>query len=425
MKWKHRGIYLSAALAVSVAVGIFAGGCSKQNAVTEEGSSDVDLATLESPIYTEANHQLAGISESVHQTDESSENVLMADTPTPTATPTPTQTPVPTMTPTPTNSPAPTCTPTPTCTPMPTFTPTPTPDPRADVMNHYNNLGVVDAVNNYLNIRETPGTNGKLIGKVLKHSGVEILEDCANGWLKIKFDEADNGFGYVASEFIAKGDDAKVLAMEHAFMMAKVNAECLNVREQPNTDCTILTQLSANERYEVTDILDGWIEISLGGSEEDEKEAHAYVCADYVQLGYYLPGPIEFSEEELGPKINPVRTQMVNFAMQYLGGRYVWGGETLGVGVDCSGFMRQIYKNFGYSLNRCSYDQAKQGTPITADQLKPGDLVFYSRPGFSIGHVAMYIGNGQVIHAFNEKRGIIITAYNYTTPVKMVNIIGE
>lgn len=337
----------------------------------------------------------------------------------PTPTPEPTATPTPTLTPEPTA--APTSTPEPTATP----TPTPTPDPKASVLQHYSNLGVVSDVNNYLNVRDAAGTDGNVIGKVLKNSGVEILEDCGNGWYKIQFVYSDTGYGYVAAEFIVTGSEAEALAVQNAMQMVNVSAECLNVREQPTTESDVLTQLSTNEKYQVTNVLDGWVEISLG-TNEDGTEAVAYVSADYVTLGYYLPGPVEFQESAANePTINPVRTELVNFAMQYLGGAYVWGGTTLGVGVDCSGFTQQVFAHFGYTLNRVSYDQAVQGVAITADQLQPGDLVFYSRPGYTIGHVAIYIGNGQVIHAFNASQGIIITSYDYATPIKMVNIIGE
>ena len=299
----------------------------------------------------------------------------------------------------------------------------PAPDPREQVLNHYQNLGVVNDVNNYLNVRNEPNLDAKVIGKVLKYGGVNILETTADGWLKISFPYAECGYGYVYGEFVSKGEDAIALAVANSLQMISVDTEVLNVREEPNTDCKILTQIITGEHYQVVNIENGWVEITLGVDDKSGQEILAYVSEEFVQLGYYLSEPIEYVPEVT---INPVRTAIVEDALQYLGGRYVWGGETLGEGVDCSGFTRQIFANHGIYLHRVSYDQATQGVQITdASQLKPGDLVFYSRPGLQIGHVAIYIGNGQVIHAYNVSQGIIITPYNYATPMKMMNVIGD
>lgn len=297
------------------------------------------------------------------------------------------------------------------------------PDPREQVLNHYQNLGVVNDVNNYLNVRNEPNLDATVIGKVLKYGGVNILEATAEGWLKISFPYVDCGYGYVYGEFVSQGQDAIALAVNNSLQMISVDTEVLNVREQPNTDCKILTQIITGEHYQVVNIENGWVEITLGVDDKSGEDILAYVSEEFVQLGYYLSEPIEYVPEVT---INPVRTAIVEDALQYLGGRYVWGGETLGVGVDCSGFTKQIFAKHGIYLNRVSYDQATQGTQLTdASQLKPGDLVFYSRPGLQIGHVAIYIGNGQVIHAYNPSQGIIITPYNYATPMKMMNIIGD
>lgn len=112
------------------------------------------------------------------------------------------------------------------------------------------------------------------------------------------------------------------------------------------------------------------------------------------------------------------RTAMVAYAKQFLGGKYVYGGTSLTDGVDCSGFVMRIYEYFGYDIGRTSRDQAAGGRSISYSQLQPGDLIFYAS-GDTINHVAMYIGNGDVIHASNATNGIIISKYNYRTPCKM------
>ena len=101
------------------------------------------------------------------------------------------------------------------------------------------------------------------------------------------------------------------------------------------------------------------------------------------------------------------RNALVSNAKQYLGLSYVWGGNSLSSGVDCSGFTKLIYAQYGVTLERHSGHQAKQGTAVTMDTIRPGDLVFYARNGV-VYHVGIYIGNGQIIHAANETLGVCI-----------------
>ena len=102
------------------------------------------------------------------------------------------------------------------------------------------------------------------------------------------------------------------------------------------------------------------------------------------------------------------REAMVNFALQFVGNPYVWGGTSLTNGADCSGFVQSVYAQFGYSLPRVAEDQAGYGMQIPVDSAQPGDLIFYARNGY-VYHVSMYIGNGQVVHAAGRKSGIIVS----------------
>ena len=118
------------------------------------------------------------------------------------------------------------------------------------------------------------------------------------------------------------------------------------------------------------------------------------------------------------------REQLVNYALQFVGGRYKYGGSDPHTGVDCSGFTKYVMQHgAGVSLSRSSSSQSKQGTAINASQMQPGDLIFYGS-GKGINHVAMYIGNGKVVHASTEKTGIKTSPWNYRIPVKIVNVLG-
>lgn len=293
-------------------------------------------------------------------------------------------------------------------------------DMKAMVLNFYDRPGVSN-VSNYLNIRAGAGENEKIIGKLPSYAGCEILED-ANGWYKI----SSGGItGYVKSDYILTGDEAKQAAMNHAELMAIVHADRLNARTEPSTDAKIWTQISENERYHVTEQLDGWVKIEFDESGEgdgDDEISAAYVSSEFVEVRYALSEAIKFSPTEESASL---RSRIVNYAMKFLGNPYVWGGTSLTKGADCSGFTMSVMKNFGISLPHYSGSQAKSGKRIKSSEMRPGDLVFYGNSRGKINHVAMYIGNGQVINAASRRSGIKISTWNYRTPICIVDVIGN
>lgn len=118
------------------------------------------------------------------------------------------------------------------------------------------------------------------------------------------------------------------------------------------------------------------------------------------------------------------RQQVVDYALQFLGNPYVYGGSDPNRGVDCSGFTRYVLQNAaGVGLNRSSSGQATQGRTVTVAEMQPGDLIFYGN-GSRVNHVALYIGNGQIVHASTERTGIKISDWNYRTPVRIASVLG-
>jgi Cell wall-associated hydrolases (invasion-associated proteins) len=279
------------------------------------------------------------------------------------------------------------------------------------VLEHYENIGVAN-VSGYLNIRDNPGTNGEIIGKLTRNGGCEIIEEL-DGWYKIK---SGSVRGYVSAEFLITGAEAEKLAVEKATLMAKIDTDGLKVRSEPSIENSkVWTMVYNTEMYEISEQLDDWIKIVLDTTD-------GYVSSDYVEVLYALPEATKYSVVK---DVSTVRSRLVDYSMQFLGNRYVWGGTNPNRGADCSGFVQYVMKHSaGISLSRVSRDQANNGVAIKASQMRPGDLIFY-RGGSTINHVAMYIGNGQVIHAFNERAGIKISAYNYRTPYKIVNVVGD
>ena len=330
----------------------------------------------------------------------------------------------------------------------------------------YDQIGISN-VDNYLNVREAPSEEGAIIGKMPGKAAGEVLEVSEDGqWLKIQSGPVT---GYVKAEYIMTGDTAKQFALENAKLMAIVNTDMLNVRTEPKTEAGIWTQISGSERYDVVSQQDGWVGISI----DDDT---AYVSTDYVDVRYALNEAIKYtppapvvekpkttnsanlpsrnsgssssgtgssgssassgssssgggSSYSASPgasagAVSGTRGDVVNYATQFLGNPYVYGGTSLTNGTDCSGFTMSVMNHFGVSLPHQSGAQSGYGTAVSAENMRPGDLVFYSKGG-GINHVAIYIGNGQVCHASNARDGIKISTWNYRTPTTIRNVLGD
>ncbi len=145
------------------------------------------------------------------------------------------------------------------------------------------------------------------------------------------------------------------------------------------------------------------------------------------QYDSYMNTITERKEAEAAEKLRKeaLRASIVTSALQYVGNPYVYGGNNPNTGVDCSGFTRYVLGNTaGVYLNRTAAEQSSQGRSVSVQEARPGDLVFYSN-GSSVNHVAIYIGDGRVVHASNERVGIVTSDMYYRTPVKIKNVLGD
>lgn len=145
------------------------------------------------------------------------------------------------------------------------------------------------------------------------------------------------------------------------------------------------------------------------------------------QIGSSGPSSGTVSSPVAGPGssaavVSATRTAIVAYAKQFLGNPYVYGGTSLTNGADCSGFTQSVFAHFGITTGRSSRDQAAKGKEISMSAIQPGDLLFYAS-GSYINHVAIYIGDGKIIHSSNPTTGITITKYNYRTPCKAVTFL--
>lgn len=292
-------------------------------------------------------------------------------------------------------------------------------DARTMAVNRYGNL-LISKVNNYLNVRSEPDDELKddnVIGKLPSNAAGEILETL-DGWYKIK---SGSITGYVNANpsYVAVGQEAKDIAAQEAELMAVVNVDGLRVRSEPSTESKIWTMISKEERYPVIEQLDGWVQIELDtGDGDDTDKSYISTRDDNVEVRYMLQEAIKFSPlEEAANKQAALRNKVVKYGLQFVGGRYVWGGTNPNTGADCSGFVQYVMRNAaGVYLPRTSREQAKVGTAVKSNEMRPGDLIFYTNKSGTVNHVAMYIGNGQIVHAASKRSGIRISTWNYRTP---------
>lgn len=339
------------------------------------------------------------------------------------------------------------------------------------VKSPYENLGI-SVADNYVNIRKEPNTESEIVGKLYQGCATDILARKGD-WVKIKSGKVK---GYINADFLAIGSEAEKLIDKYADKYATVNTETLFVREKPGTDKTILTMVPQGETYYISKEFNQWAKIVI-----DEGES-GFVSKDYITIDVKFKYAISVADEmakieaekaakkaeadrlEALAKEKEAQRQkeqasreqshhssgnsssgnqsssgssssgsssgsgngssIANYALNFVGNPYVWGGTSLTNGADCSGFVYSIYSHFGYSIPRDSRSQASgAGHQVNISDLQAGDLIFYTNSGGTVNHVAMYIGNGQVVNASNERDGIKISRYNYRTPYKARRIV--
>ena len=202
----------------------------------------------------------------------------------------------------------------------------------------------------------------------------------------------------------------------------------INIREEANTEAEIVGKIAKHAICEVISSEGEWFEIKSG-------EIAGFISGEYLLTGVAanekaeelmtegveLETALTMMEYRYGKGVTDIQMEICEYALQFVGNAYRWGGTSLTKGADCSGFTLAVYSNYGVSLPHSSRAQANCGTRIDVSEVQPGDLVFYG--GKNIHHVAMYIGNGQVVHAWNSKAGITTTSMYYNTPTKAVRLL--
>lgn len=301
---------------------------------------------------------------------------------------------------------------------------------------------VIAQVNSYVNVRSEPNEEGEILGKLYDNSVGTFLSE-ENGWYQIT---SGSVTGYVKGEYCVTGDAAVEIAKQVGKRFATVTTETLYVREEASTECNIIGMVPQADELIVLEEGDGWVKV-------DVEEGHGWVSADYVSLHSEFVQAESREEEERrlakeeeerrkareaaarraaqntqntqsedgegntqeeAPQTYDVSggsemgSAVAQYALQFVGGPYVWGGTSLTNGADCSGFVMSVYANFGVGLPHSSSADRSQGYAVDGlANAQPGDLICYS------GHVALYIGNGQIVHASSPDTGIIVSDAGY------------
>ena len=187
-----------------------------------------------------------------------------------------------------------------------------------------------------------------------------------------------------------------------------------NLRDAASDEGDVVKTIAKNTNMSVIFQQGDWYKVSINGEE-------GYIHTSLITMGTYVPpvaAPAPAASASTGsvpayvPDANASKaSQVVSLAMSFVGSRYVYGGASPSTGFDCSGFTSYIYRQFGVSLYRSSTEQVKNGTPIDKSQLQPGDLLLFRYHGSSTcGHVGIYIGGGQFVHAANSRQGVRVDA---------------
>ena len=245
-------------------------------------------------------------------------------------------------------------------------------------------VGTVEA--DALRLRESAGTDATILATAAKGDTVVVLEDAGSGWYKVDYNSVE---GYMSGEYLTIATKADVTI---GYGLVDTDGATLNVRSTPSTSGAKVASLSSGAVVNIVGIDNGWYKITTSGG------VTGYVSSDYMVTCKDSAGS-RGDDTATTSSSSSLGQQIVDYAKQYLGTPYVYGGNGPN-SFDCSGYTSYVYRHFGYTLNRTASGQLSNGTSVSKSELQPGDLVFFKyNTSKAASHVGIYIGDGQFIHA--------------------------
>lgn len=285
-------------------------------------------------------------------------------------------------------------------------------DAQDKIEQHCEKLATVNC--GVLNVRSGQGTNFSIYEKIPRGESYYVANEYEE-WVEIILGQDDitgrDKTGYVARQYVDISYEFKyAISIEEE--RAKIAAEEAARKAEEER----LRRLAEEEAKR-----------KAAEAEAKRKAEEAAAAAKKAAEEAAAAKKEQEAQQALATAAAKKRQEVADYAVKFVGNPYVWGGTSLTKGADCSGFVQSIYKQFGYTIPRVSKDQAKSAgyktiTP-TLENLLPGDLIFYVDNKGVVDHVALYIGNGKIVHAANPKKGIVIASYNMRTPYTARRVI--